>query len=347
MSALDTMQEYYDSPAVNQSLVKFILGSQEEEEIKLPGRKKSMELGSLVDLILTVPVEEWENKILTVEAEDRPSESMDRIITHVYKNRETSTDLHQLRNLIEEAIEIINYKGNASWSTTQRINKVIEKCSEHWEFLMLSEGRTVTLISEMEKAYEIADQIRHSPNTLKYFREDNFITQAYYQYAIYETLEEVPCKGLLDKCIINDKDKEILPIDFKVTGSISEWARYIARKFRYDIQASFYTNLLKKKYPDYKILPFTFIVASANPKISPYVYECTEMDLYIGEHGANRHKGLITDAEDEHVMRTLIDPIHGYKQGLEIYKQCKRLGLENYDLDSYLTNRTSQLNLWG
>jgi len=337
--------EYEASPAVNQTLLKRIINIDDPEPERVPGRNKYMETGSIVDAILTLPQEWWKDKFLIVQEEKRPGETMDKIINRVYQQASSEANLYMLRDLIEGAIEEVQYKGNAHWTMQQRVDNVIKETISYWDFLQEAEGRTIVLQKEWDICSRIAENFKSSPNTYKYFAEDNFILRAKYQFPLYATLSEVDCKGLLDKCLFNERDFTIEPIDFKVTSaSVREW-KYQARRNRADIQASFYTALLKFHYPEWKVLPFTFLVGSANPAVSPYVYPCSPTDLYVGEYGATRVKSVLINEQDFNITREE-EYIYGWRQALDIYKDAVRLGIEDFDLDSYFNNRTKMLELW-
>ena len=345
MSVLHQMQEYYESPALNQSFLKKLIDVDDVEIPKLPGSQRFMEPGTVIDWIITIPPDQWKDKMLIVQAEKKPSETMETILNMVWESREAESDLNNLIPQIEQAITAVEYVGNRNWYMSQKVDKVINSIKEFWELRLEAEGKTVVLQNDFDNYMQIADNIKGSANTYKYFVDDGLVTTLETQHPVYATLEGVDCKGLLDLVSINEQTKTMLPMDLKVTNaSLRNW-KYTARKFRYDFQASFYTALLKAKYPEYTILPFTFIVASQNPAVTPFVYVCTELDLIAGETGIVRVKSRVTTADDT-LMGLEVDEVSGWKDALDIYTNCKRLGLDNFDLESYLTNRTKRLDLW-
>jgi len=147
------------------------------------------------------------------------------------------------------------------------------------------------------------------------------------------------CKGLLDLAI--ESDGVIQPIDVKVTGVNPNNFKWQARKFRYDIQASFYSDGLTAL--GYIVKPFINIVASTNPLVLPFVYIYTERDLEVGRNGCRKIKGRYYNPIDEWLEE---DYIYGYMDAINIYKQAKELGLSSYDIESYQNKRTKELNLW-
>lgn len=345
MTVTERVLRYQEDSGVNQSLLKKVISVDDPEPEKLPGRKKYMEIGDVVDAILTFPQEAYTDKFLIVDSETRPGDTMDKIITFVYNNRGQETDLEILTPLIEKAVEITEYKGNAHWTTDQRVEKVIKETSAYWNHLMAAEGRTIVLTKDWQNCQQIANNLKTATNTVAYHRENGFTITAEYQLDLYGNLSEVRCKGLLDKVLFDDVNRTIQPIDYKVTGgSLRDW-KYTARKFRYDIQSSFYTALLRINYPDWEILPFAFLVANHNPAVQPYVYTASPFDLHIGEFGARRFKSMLLN-EDDIIITKEEDIIYGWRDALEIYKDCVRLGVEDFDLDSFFNNRIKVLDVW-
>lgn len=345
MTIIEEIQGYRDNPGVNQSQLKRIINIDDPEPERIPGRKRYMETGDIVDSIITIPAEYHQDKFLIVDSEKRPGETMDKLISYVYANRGEETDLHNLTSKIEEAITIEEYVGNAHWNMDQRVEKVIKETHSYWNFLMEASGRTIVLTKEWDICSQIASNLKSSPNTVRFHNENGLTVTSNHQLAVYGTLQEVNCKALLDKCLFNEQARTIQPLDYKVTSSsLREWNRS-SRKFRPDIQASFYTTLLKQKYSDWEVLPFAFLVASANPAISPYVYICTEVDLTIGERGASRIKSHLLNEEGTRIT-VEEDIIYGWRDALEIYKDAIRLGIEDFDIDSFYSQRTKPLDLW-
>lgn len=345
MTVLERVQRYQEDKGVNQSLVKKIISVDDPEPERMPGRKKNMEIGDIVDTILTMPAESYQGKFLIVDKETRPSDAMDKIVNYVYTNRGEENDLFNLTSVIEEAITLAEYKGNAHWTTEQRVEKVQKEVKEYWDFMLEAEGRTVVLSKEWQLCTEIAAILKSSPNTVSYHKENGLTITAEFQLDLYGELSGVRCKGLLDKVLFDDVNRTIQPVDFKVTGGSVQYWKSTARKFRYDIQASFYTALLRLNYPDWQILPFAFLVANHNPAVQPYVYTTSPIDLHIGEMGGRRFKSMMLN-EDDVIITKEEDIIYGWRDALEIYKDCMQLGLDDFDLDSFYSNRTKPLDLW-
>ena len=168
--------------------------------------------------------------------------------------------------------------------------------------------------------------IRTNPTTSKYFETSKDV-EILDQYSIYFNYEGIECKALLDRVIVDHKNKTIQPIDFKTMGDQTIYFPKSLRQRRYDIQAAFYTEALKskKEYETYKILPFKFIVESTINPGNPLVFTCSQELLRIGQFGAPKTYlyGKIVSEGYDHMseyksMVTL--EIKGFHQLIEDYK---------------------------
>ena len=129
------------------------------------------------------------------------------------------------------------------------------------------------------------------------------------------------CKALLDMVVIDDELQTVQPIDIKTTGEYPENFHRVAKRFRYDIQAAFYTLALSYAYPEYTILPFQFLVEStvASAIGTPLLYTCTESDLLIGRYGGK----YITEVSiaTQLFTHTKYTDILGFEDGIREYKK--------------------------
>jgi hypothetical protein len=117
-----------------------------------------------------------------------------------------------------------------------------------------------------------------------------------------------PFKAMLDRVIIDHKEKTIASYDLKVTYSGEDF-QYNYWKMRYYLQvASYYLALMyyKKSRPDlegYTVLPIEFIVGSSTLNSNPLIYTLTAVNVNEGLYGyitkaGNKYKGLYELIED-------------------------------------------------
>lgn len=288
------IEDYYTNPAISQSQLKLLLGPNpsifntiEEPDLYFE-EKKHFLIGDGVDIQLTRPIEEYNQKFHISNLQNKPSDTIKSIVNQVYDHvkeiygREILT-IDRYSNAILDSCNDHNYQPN--WKTETRIAKIVEAW-EYWEDLKAAEGKVVLSQEENDLISEIVMSIRTNPTTSMYFQRSKNV-EIRYQFPIYFQYKEIDCKALLDMVIINHEAKTIQPIDIKTMGDQALYFPKSLRQRRYDIQAAFYTEALKSlpEFQDYYIGPFMFIVESTVNPGSPLVYTCTENLLFIGKWG--------------------------------------------------------------
>ena len=319
--------EYLNSPAYNQSFLKKILGYPEDDKDEIvPGIRKHISLGNTVDAILS-----YDNfdELISIYNTQEPSELISKVINNAFK-----LDPYISDDSIIQAIDLCGYKGNKNWDTIRRLEE-IKQYSEYIEFLKNSNFKLILTEDQYNLAKTICSNLYTAKNTEYYIS-----AEGYRQLPIYFKYEDIDCKALLDKVI--ETDTTIQPIDYKVTSSpLHQW-KYVAKKFRYDFQAAFYTEALRYIYPNKTVLPFVFIVASSNPNTLPYVYKVEDEDLSTGKYGLK----IIHNIEINEKPTFYYEQVNGFHQAIQLIKQKEFLNLDNYDVEGYLTNRSKSLLLW-
>lgn len=102
-------------------------------------------------------------------------------------------------------------------------------------------------------------------------------------------------------------------------------------KWRYDLQAAFYSEALRQQYPGYKVMNFKFIVISSLQLKKPLIYKCTDTDLLVGKHGG---------------MNTFNNrKIKGYEQLMDDYVWHSENNLWEYPREVYERNGEVDLNV--
>ena len=321
---------YYEHPAISQSQLKLLLGPDPSifNTIQEPDlyfeEKKHFLIGDGVDIQLTRPIEEFNQKFHISNLKNKPSDTIKSIVNQVYDHvkevhgREILT-IDRYPNAILDACNDHTYQPN--WKTETRIAKIVEAW-EYWEDIKAAEGKVVLSQEENDLISQIVMSIRTNPTTSKYFETSKDI-EILDQLAIYFTYNNVECKALLDRVIIDHKNKTIQPIDFKTMGDQTIYFPKSLRQRRYDIQAAFYTEALKSKkvYETYKILPFKFIVESTVNPGNPLVFNCSSELLDIGKYGRLPYRFCDKPyISTEYITYMKFDEIKGFHQLIEDYK---------------------------
>lgn len=330
------VNSYYEHPAISQSQLKLLLGPDPSifNTIQEPDlyfeEKKHFIIGDGVDMQLTRPIEEFNQKFHISNLQNKPSDTIKSIVNQVYdlvkEEVRSLADKGLLRNHTSKIIDSCNdHNYQPNWKTETRVAKVVEAW-EYWEDLKAAEGKVVLSQEENDLISQIVMSIRTNPTTSKYFETSKDV-EILDQLAIYFSYCGIDCKALLDRVILDPVNETIQPIDFKTMGDQTIYFPKSLRQRRYDIQAAFYTEALKskKEYETYKILPFKFIVESTINPGNPLVFTCSQELLRIGQFGAPKTYlyGKIVSEGYDHMseyksMVTL--EIKGFHQLIEDYK---------------------------
>lgn len=310
--------EYLESSALSQSKLKRLLVHPQlflnyaNNELDEP--KETCIIGDAVDLILTQSDDAFVNSFFVTDAE-KPTGMMGTFVWELYTNRQQS-DAEQI------AYERSGFKI--------KIDKVRERFEKegrmYYEALLESEGKTTITTYQLNKISLIVDSLKTNPFVSKWILGDEDLEVHKQVVLDFEYLGE-KCKGLVDLLVVDKKRCIIYPIDLKTSSaSTTNWLPMFW-KFRYDIQAAFYTYGIKnsdlvKQLGCTKIHPFRFIVENQDYPGTPLMYEVSQAILNLGQFG-----GIMEGREYE-----------GFHHAIERYKWHKENDLWNYPMEDYKSN---------
>lgn len=299
MSNRKETQDYYNNLALSQSELKLLLDDpkkfKEFKDKQAQGIQENSEdakhflLGSAIDCMLTSTdfLEEFHVSSL----ENKPSDNVRNIINSVFSMAIQKGNDREFTNFKSEILEACNnFEYYPNWKDETRVNKILENY-QYWNDLILSEGKKVLSAEEYLTVRNIVASIKNHKFTREYFRKAGSELEIVYQLPIFFNHKTLDCKALLDMVIFNHSDKTIQPIDIKTTSRRTVHFPTSFRKYRYDIQAAWYTLALEYYknnsifYSDYKVLPFKFIVESTTDIGRPLVFTCSKEALYAGRYG--------------------------------------------------------------
>lgn len=354
------VDSYYESENVNQSTLKMLIPGLANYKMNLEKDKSLSEpmlIGGAVDCILMGEVGDFSTTYHVLENEFSLSDVEKEIIETCFSFIEAEetegpiTVLSDYMPQLLEAIVVVDwYKGSAG---EKRIQTLIEKSGEYFEYLKTSKGKTVLTMEQKNKIDAIVKSVKENQRTATYFNRAELSSlknmDVYYQYPIFFKSENgVPCKVLLD-ILIAVKNPEtgeyisLTPIDFKTMSGDTLNFDYNLRQYRYDIQAAFYTKALKIKFPGVEIQPFQFIVESSTNPGNPLMYTVDEEILRIGKFG---RPAIRTFAKDENgntiYTIQLSKAILGFKDLLEQYEYYLST---NWESDYRTANQEKFINL--
>jgi len=291
----NVVKEYRKKEAINYSSLSALATSpqayiaRDDREI-IPAFRK----GSAVDCLLTTP-DDFHSDFYVMNVPKMPSEMMMKYIEELFNTEDhgkayLASGYKLKQEKIQEKFEV---EGKA-----------------YYDGLKDARGKTILSYDEYTHIQMAVNQVKEGDFTSSYFDgnwgEDTHIM---YQYPIYWEIEKHACKSLLDLLVIDHEKKEIFPIDLKTTGKSALNFRSAFMKWKYYLQASFYTDAVHfwknndSDLVDYTIRNFKFIVVETMGENPPVIYEATENDLKIGREGGqdqygNHIKGYMNLVQD-------------------------------------------------
>lgn len=298
-------QTYRSHPAISQSaLSKFDREGfrRIQEETTITG---AMTRGSLIDCLLTEP-DMFDSKYYVASycpITDKPKGIIDTIYEsygHLYDELRDVPEEYILRIIKEE-----DYYPNRKDETN--IKNIIKEGTIYYQNLVRGKGKEVILEANYKEAKNTADCLINHRYTEKYF---NKMKLSEYEEIIYQPkilLEDdrlpYKLKCMFDVIYINHKDKYIKPMDLKTTSKDEDRFEENFISWRYDLQSSLYTFMLKYKLKEkgikYDIKNFTFIVI--NPRnLTPVLWEdnnCFNVQDRMNKYGTI-YKGPFTLARE-------------------------------------------------
>lgn len=340
--------EYFGSSAISQSQLKLLMTNPKLfNTIKEPERyfeeKRHFNIGDGVDIQLTSGMEEFNRIFHVSQIAHKPTDPVKSILNRVFdKAIELELGLtyisdERYRPFITEAWREEGYQPN--WKEPTAYSKMCEHY-EYWDDLRLSQGKRVLSSEENDIISQVVMSLRSNEATGKYLKlSEDRDEEVLFQLAIYFTFEDVDCRALLDVVRINHVAKVIQPIDIKTLGDYTLNFPKSLRQRRYDIQAAFYKEALEQAYPDYKILPFKFVVESTIDPGTPLVYTCSAELAYIGKYGrVETYAKLHSYTVSTYTQRN--QEIKGFTQLINLYKFYTENGFE---IDQRIAENNSEL----
>lgn len=339
------VDEYFESPALNQSALKKLLEGLDSYKIFKSKPESNLYyeeeghfiIGSGVDCLLTQGKEEFDVQYYVSSSAKKPSDLVMSIIKKVFDESlaamgmELLTDhsLSEFQEAIYHSCEAHSYFPNRrkdNWEEDNRYVGIVKDGEGYWNELVQSFGKQILSSDEYEIICLIAESLTTNAVTSKYFNSGMKM-----QYPIYFTYKNVPCKVLLDLVGIDYENKVIQPVDIKTMSGNTLNFLYSLNLRRYDIQAAFYTLALQIAFPGYKILPFKFIVetTSKNGIGNPLVYTCSQELLDIGRYGRSKLYYYVRPDDDllhKGYNIPIIREVPGFERGIELYKWYEENG---------------------
>jgi len=333
-------EEYRKIDKVNQSTLKQLIKSPQaylraRDRVDDGVTPEHFIFGSLVDDMLLSP-KIVDNKYYKM-GESSASDAIKEIIRFVYDNAiinevngesfdNTELDKYILRGCIV-------YDWNARYGDDAKLKNIRKNGTEYYDSLLLAKGKTIVSESDYNQAIICVASLKSDPYTSQYFASTKDI-EVIPRFIVEFEIDEVECKGELDKLFIHHGNKTIQPIDYKTTGKPLTGFQYDFWSYRYDFQGAFYTEGLKKNayikgliVKGYTLLKFRYIVVEKAMTSPPMIYTLSKEACEIGKYGGTLTNGRVLegvmDSLRRYMFHTTTDdwnyPMEYYKQNGQLY----------------------------
>jgi predicted RNA-binding protein associated with RNAse of E/G family len=289
-------ENYYEIKAVSQSqLTNLSYGPKyyKNNLDKVQEDTEAMTIGSLVDCLLTE--QEAFDKKYYISKFSKPTAQMGLYVDLLFKSYVEDEGILHHENAYEQ-LKLDN--GGKLRDSLEKFKERFEvEGKNYFDELVIGTNYKVITPEQYDTAKKVVESLLTNEFTSKEFLGEEVLYQLEitWDYISPVDNEVTKCKSKLDLVVINHSKHEICPKDIKVKmDSVGDfYSSYL--KFRYDLQAAFYTEALEQFILDndlfdkngkcYTIKPFRFIVESAKYPGTPLIFEISLNDLNTGRYG--------------------------------------------------------------
>jgi hypothetical protein len=341
---MEDSKNYYSISAVSQSELKLLLNSSLDDYKKNKEKtiqeeyyedKQHFIIGNAVDMLVTTP-KLFKETFHISKLQKKPSDTKIAILNTIIDNIDlnVTSNLNECKEEVYNALNLHSYYLNRKKENYLDDKRVIDFISDAECILYLDEiikaknKKILTQEVYSNIVKPIAKSIKEKETLLtELMRENDPYTHIVceYQKAIFKKIEDVYCKGLLDLIIVNNTTKTIAIVDYKTTSkSVGDFVKTMKER-RYDIQHSFYKELLitNSKYSTWNF-KYYWIVDSTSFPGNAQIIEAEESVINIGKFGQEGTN------------------IKGWYQGLERWKKLKK---SNFTQEyCFLNNNIPKIN---
>lgn len=269
------LEKYKSSGALSQSDLTLLDQSPFAFKNRVRKDESYFVMGTMVDTMLTLGEEYLFIDTIVLQQIPPTGQMLDFIKNLVALGAQIPIDKH----LAQDAYIMVNTK---KYKIDYFLEELEKKHLDYFIELLQSKDKTVVSYEQFVTAKTIVQNVLEDKYTSSYFNNDNY----YYQYPLYSRYEDVYIKGLLDIIEIDEKNKTARVVDLKTTSKSVYNFEYPYLAYRYDLQGSYYYNLLKDNFKDYEILPTRFIVVETEYMTNPpIIYEMSYDEINAAKVG--------------------------------------------------------------
>ena len=276
---------------------KYILGEKVEDK-----DSSAANMGRIVETLLMEP-HLFDDKFYMSSCSSTPTGLMLDFVEALYKHTRDATDENGIVTTpMNELLEAAYRDSGFKIKYEAVISKFIGSDAEiYYNEIRTVRSKNLTVINttEVSIAEKIVEQLRinsttapivNLTNSSRYEIIDQMQVEGY-------TIDGHPFKSMLDKVVIDHKEKTIQPYDLKCTWSVENFYEEYYLYRRAYIQAYLYyyamlhlTEGEDSSYHDYKVEYLKFIVCDSTNYYQPLIYTLDILDMTDAYHGFI-HKG--------------------------------------------------------
>jgi hypothetical protein len=308
---------------------KYFLGEKVEDK-----DSSAANMGRIVETLLMEP-HLFDEKFYMSSCASTPTGLMLDFVEALYRHTRDATDENgvvktPMNELLEAAYKDSGFKIKYEAVVTKFIGSDAEI---YYNEIRTVRSKNLTVVNTMEIsiAEKIVEQLRINSTTAPIV---NLINSSRYQVVNQMpvegyTLDDHEFKSLLDKVVIDHKEKTIQPYDLKCTWNVENFYEEYYLYRRAYIQAYLYyhamlhiTNDIKSEYYGYTVEYLKFIVCDSTNYYQPLIYTLDDDDM------KNAYEGFI------HKGRTY----PGVKELIAALKWCYKTNTWNISHKNFLSN---------
>lgn len=274
---------------------KYILGEKVEDD-----ENKAAVMGRVVETLLLEP-ELFESRFHMSTCEGAPTGLMNDFVEALYKRTVEATDVFgKVARSFEDISKDAYVDSGFKIKYEAVMNKFVGSEAETYYDeirVVRAKGLTVVTANDMNNAERIVNELKNNfvtRDVVNQNKSSRYDVYNQYQVEGFDMLG-LPCKGMMDKIIIDHEMKSLQIYDLKCTWSVENFYEEYYLYRRAYIQAFVYwiagdTILKDLGLENYRVEYPKFIVCDSTSYMNPLIYTLSLDDLIEAKEGFS-HKG--------------------------------------------------------
>jgi len=276
-------------------------------------------LGDMVHVLLADQINEWDSKFIMTSVVP-PTGQVLTLVQELYKRSLQSMDEEGVQRdnfnvIFTDAVQVVKYEYDGitekafKSKPNEKILEMFQATGEaYYQELLRSTGKTVVTIQQIEQAEKLVTTLKEHKYTRDIINlQSSDDIEVFNEMVILYEMDGIKYRSMLDKVVVDHKNKTIQPWDYKTSYNIETNWEYSYMSNGYYIQVGLYALALKywvkeHKLDGYKILPMKYIAIDTTGASAPIVYAMSDKDVLMGQRGftvrGKHYKGCLTIHKD-------------------------------------------------